>query len=563
MGGQGLAQLALVPIIRQGDLLESGETVLELLPSVADSQGTLVAYTRVHDGLDAEWSFVQFEGNRNSLIIKRGQQVPGFPANTYFDFSLRPNAIGLGPGAVVISTLIEGPFVDDDERQTFWRWQNDELQLLAQESNPAHELGPDITFREVPEDLRLPGSPDGSVIFSAWIQGPGVGGGNSFTLWYAPPGNDPILLLRSGVDGSAGVPSGSPQNTVYSLNDRGEILLAGNIAHLPGSDGLAGIWRGLPGKFVKWIGEGAEIIDHPGFTLGPFGPDPRLPLWTRDGSKIVVNAIINGAEPGEDIAIVKVTDDGAEILARMGDTPPGIPGTWFIRLRSLAFAETGELVFTADLRGQGVNGLNEHTAWHRAADGTMTKILRSDEDVPQLPGFRYRSFDTVLIDDKGLVFINTQIINFRDQIFNALLVFDPVTNDTFPLLVQGDLFDTGDELVEITWAFVPLKRPFGGATSWADTPHPVLSVTWPGGNNSNRGFFHLRWPPCAADLTESASPNHPYRGFPDGVVDAEDFFFYLDGFAVDDLRVCDLDDDGDCDADDFFAYLDLFSMGCP
>ena len=47
----------------------------------------------------------------------------------------------------------------------------------------------------------------------------------------------------------------------------------------------------------------------------------------------------------------------------------------------------------------------------------------------------------------------------------------------------------------------------------------------------------------------------------DGDADADDFFAYLDLFAVDDPDA-DIDGDGDADADDFFAYLDLFAAGC-
>jgi len=48
----------------------------------------------------------------------------------------------------------------------------------------------------------------------------------------------------------------------------------------------------------------------------------------------------------------------------------------------------------------------------------------------------------------------------------------------------------------------------------------------------------------------------------DGDADAEDFFAYLDAFAIGDVGVCDIDGDGDCDAEDFFGYLDLFTQAC-
>jgi len=67
-------------------------------------------------------------------------------------------------------------------------------------------------------------------------------------------------------------------------------------------------------------------------------------------------------------------------------------------------------------------------------------------------------------------------------------------------------------------------------------------------------------PSCPADLT---GPD----GNPDGVLDASDFFAYLDLFANGDLAA-DLTGpsgtpDGILDASDFFEFLDLFAAGCP
>jgi len=69
---------------------------------------------------------------------------------------------------------------------------------------------------------------------------------------------------------------------------------------------------------------------------------------------------------------------------------------------------------------------------------------------------------------------------------------------------------------------------------------------------------------CPADLT---GPDG--AGDPDGVLDANDFFFYLGLFAAGDAGA-DLTDaggsgnpDGIIDANDFFFYLQLFAAGCP
>ncbi|MCC5787686.1 MAG: dockerin type I repeat-containing protein [Phycisphaerales bacterium] len=56
-------------------------------------------------------------------------------------------------------------------------------------------------------------------------------------------------------------------------------------------------------------------------------------------------------------------------------------------------------------------------------------------------------------------------------------------------------------------------------------------------------------PTCPADLNG------------DGVVDADDFFLFLQLFADGDTRA-DINGDGVIDADDFFEYLALFAAGC-
>lgn len=82
-------------------------------------------------------------------------------------------------------------------------------------------------------------------------------------------------------------------------------------------------------------------------------------------------------------------------------------------------------------------------------------------------------------------------------------------------------------------------------------------------------------PCCAADLSGSSDPNDPTYGAPDGDGDAEDYFYFLDQFAAQNLDVADMTSTSDpfdpyygvpdhiIDASDFFFYLDLFAAGCP
>ncbi len=79
---------------------------------------------------------------------------------------------------------------------------------------------------------------------------------------------------------------------------------------------------------------------------------------------------------------------------------------------------------------------------------------------------------------------------------------------------------------------------------------------------------------CRPDLTTFAIPGTPGYGLPDGVLNNDDFFYYLSQFAEGNLAVADLTmfavpgtpgygvPDGILNNDDFFYYLTVFAQGC-
>ncbi len=78
-----------------------------------------------------------------------------------------------------------------------------------------------------------------------------------------------------------------------------------------------------------------------------------------------------------------------------------------------------------------------------------------------------------------------------------------------------------------------------------------------------------------ADLTSGAVPGVPGYGQPNGVLNNDDFFYYLSQFAAGNLAVADLTTgavpgqpgygvpNGIINNDDFFFYLSIFAQGCP
>jgi outer membrane protein assembly factor BamB len=81
-------------------------------------------------------------------------------------------------------------------------------------------------------------------------------------------------------------------------------------------------------------------------------------------------------------------------------------------------------------------------------------------------------------------------------------------------------------------------------------------------------------PPCRPDLTTSAIPGSAGYGAPNGILNNDDFFYYLAQFAAGNTSVADLTTtavvgtpgygipNGVIDNDDFFFYLTIFAAGC-
>lgn len=80
--------------------------------------------------------------------------------------------------------------------------------------------------------------------------------------------------------------------------------------------------------------------------------------------------------------------------------------------------------------------------------------------------------------------------------------------------------------------------------------------------------------PCVADMSAGAIPNQPGYGVPDGLVNNDDFFYFLGEFAAGNLARCDLTwgavpatpgygvPNGVLNNEDFFYFLALFAAGC-
>ena len=175
-----------------------------------------------------------------------------------------------------------------------------------------------------------------------------------------------------------------------------------------------------------------------------------------------------------------------------------------------------------------------------------------------------------------------------------------------PILVGVDTFQTGigagpppfggwrPATLGITEGSTRIANWTTGQTLIALAPNPrvVELGMHPVSNAVNAGYWDqatdgarlmanaLLWagrtlgPSCPPDLTTTAIPGSPGYGVPNGVLNNDDFFYYLAQFAAGNLAVCDLTTtaipgspgygvpNGILNNDDFFYYLAIFAAGC-
>ncbi|MBX3363676.1 MAG: hypothetical protein KF866_02825 [Phycisphaeraceae bacterium] len=136
---------------------------------------------------------------------------------------------------------------------------------------------------------------------------------------------------------------------------------------------------------------------------------------------------------------------------------------------------------------------------------------------------------------------------------------------------NGTPDDPSDDFTYTAWKFE--GRAFNSVMAMMN----LDPLDGPGGTNATsvtpQDIKALSLLVCMADLSGSSDPSDPAYGVPDGVIDAADFFYFLDRFAAGDLEV-DFSSSSDpadagygapdhaLDAADFFYYLDRFTEGC-
>ncbi|TVS09044.1 MAG: hypothetical protein EA423_00570, partial [Phycisphaerales bacterium] len=170
--------------------------------------------------------------------------------------------------------------------------------------------------------------------------------------------------------------------------------------------------------------------------------------------------------------------------------------------------------------------------------------------------------DEIRIAQPGdLDIISSDFINFGPAINSSGWTAFRARDGVSTALYVGDGQDIVklvevDQLMPTDLGDLPAGFDFGGFTGIQVMNGPI-SIN----DDGQIGFSMFFRNGTIGVFTATPSPACPADLNGDGVVDADDFFLFLQLFANGDPRA-DINNDGVIDADDFFAYLGLFAAGC-
>ena len=148
--------------------------------------------------------------------------------------------------------------------------------------------------------------------------------------------------------------------------------------------------------------------------------------------------------------------------------------------------------------------------------------------------------------------------------------FTVPSNDKYWISVVA-ILARGGTAVEPQWGWI--QAPF---VTNLPAPQRFFNPGWNLATGADMSFVLVDLPSssCEPDLTTGAVAGQPGYGVPNGVLNNDDFFYYLAQFAAGNLAVADLTTgavpgqpgygvpNGVLNNDDFFYYLAIFAAGC-
>jgi len=329
------------------------------------------------------------------LIAREGQDAPD---TTTRYAGLFPQALASDDGPITFAAELEG-FVFDNLPDALYEVPaaGETPSLLARRGDAAPGLEPGVTF----EGIRLTSIENGTLFFSAKVEGPGVDVFNDEGLWYGTPirGNQ-ILLAREG-DPAPGSAAGDVFGTFFSptVLEDGQVMFLSEL----GSDLALYLADPLSGTTTLIVKEGDAVPGVPGATIVIMD----FPQISQAGI-FATRATLEGPgiDPENNFAMLQGDRAGFRVLGREGEEFPSGSGEGRFRILN----DAGQLAFITFENASGTRlyaTRGDGRLLLIAQEGTQVDVggvARTISRIDQL-GLATRDFFDSFADDGTLSFL--------------------------------------------------------------------------------------------------------------------------------------------------------------
>jgi hypothetical protein len=327
---------------------------------------------------------------RAGVVLTRlglmGDLAPGLPPGTIlagFDSGPVVNSYGLGASTVSLG----GTGVTTANNESIWVGVPGSLALVAREGDSAPGLP--AYFGSMHRPVL---SATGTVAFGSLLGGAGITAGNDEAAWIGYPGALSLLAREGSAAPGTAADFGSLL-VPLRINGSGQVAfrtgLAGAGVHA-GND--QGVWTGTAGALQLAARKGDPA---PGLPAGVFVGSLADPVLNGAGHLALSGTLTGpGVTPADDAALWFGPAQALQVVARKGDSLPGLPAGTALAGFSLGpvINDAGQIALGGLLSGAGVDSSNDQAIW-AGLPGGLTLAVREGDAAPGLaPGVRFAGF---------------------------------------------------------------------------------------------------------------------------------------------------------------------------
>ncbi len=490
-----------------------------------------------------------------TLVAREGSQAPGFPAGVVFDRIIDP--VMNRNGNTAFHAWLEGPGIDATNRGTIWSERPGVgLGLVVQGGTPSGIAGVDFGGF-----ARVLFADNDLVTAKVYLTGPSVTTVNDEAIIAQPAVGLPTVLAREGSP-AAGTSSGVVYGIVEpdSINASGTIAFSGFLAGTGvGATNNRGIWLAQSGGPIELVARGGDPAPGAGGDSYLGVGDPSL----NSNGDLVYLATLQGPGVNFNNTTgiwKKPSGIASQMLVRADSQSPGAPaGEHYGAFFEPLINASGNIAFAGELIGPTVLPLEKRAIWSQSQASPLDLRLRGGDTSPDLPqGIRFSTINSPAFNENEY-FVGTALLTGTGIHFDNRDVLYGMETDGAPRILArtGTMFDVDDDpnttdmrLIVNPIGFVELSGGENGKpTGLSQNGQAAFTLNF---QQTFAGVFVSTFvqQSCLADTNG------------DGSVTPADFTAWIAAFNAM-APECDQNGDGSCTPADFTAWIANYNACTP